>query len=149
MHASSCAGDSVLARAGGAVGRWGGQGQGRIRHEGKPERFSFPCLQLWACKCSYTSDYAFRDALRPIWVVALQDFTAGSVLISEPPLVGIQHNSNRTAALVCSHCFRYLGSVETQIGVRLAALQGEGELQQCAQIQRVNVHSGICASYGR
>ncbi|GAB4823261.1 hypothetical protein N2152v2_010307 [Parachlorella kessleri] len=60
--------------------------------------------------------------------VFVSDFNAGSVLITEPPLVGIQHNSNRTAALVCSHCFQYLGSVETQIGVRLAALQGEAEL---------------------
>ena len=117
------------------------KGKGVFATKASLKGYSFPCLQLWACKCSYTSDYAFRDALRPIWVVALQDFTAGSVLISEPPLVGIQHNANRTAALVCSHCFRYLGSVETQIGVRLAALHGEGELHACAQYQVLTAHS--------
>lgn len=50
----------------------------------------------------------------------LQDFAEGDVLIRELPLVGIQHAANQPQALVCAHCFQFLGSVEEQIGRRLA-----------------------------
>ena len=74
-------------------------------------------MHVWLMSCSVGSTILHG---------LLQDFGEGSVLIAEPRLVGIQHTSNRTGALVCSHCFRFIGSVELQIGLQLTQLQAEG-----------------------
>lgn len=45
-------------------------------------------------------------------------------MLREPPLAAIQHASNEADALACAHCFRYVGSVETQVARRLLARAG-------------------------
>jgi hypothetical protein len=57
-----------------------------------------------------------------------QAFNQGDVIFREPPLVAAQHAANREHALVCSHCFAYVGSIEVQIARRLLPLvHGDGE----------------------
>lgn len=51
--------------------------------------------------------------------ISLQDFEEGEVIYTELPLVAAQHTANKAVAYVCSQCFRYLGSVEGQIALRL------------------------------
>ncbi len=50
---------------------------------------------------------------------ATRDFIVGDRVLIEPPLVAMQHERNRNDAIVCSFCFRYVGSIEKQIGHRL------------------------------
>ena len=50
---------------------------------------------------------------------AARDFAEGERVLCEPPLVGIQQESNREDAAVCAQCFRYVGSIERQIATRL------------------------------
>ena len=62
-------------------------------------------------------------------LVAARDFTEGERVLVEPPLIGMQQESNRDDALVCGECFTYVGSVEQQIARRLldeAAGGGDG-----------------------
>ena len=43
----------------------------------------------------------------------------GDVLWQERPLIAMQHQSNKSSAPCCSNCFKYLGSIEHQIGSKL------------------------------
>lgn len=52
-------------------------------------------------------------------VYAASDFGEGELLVKDTMLVGAQHSSNKTECLVCSLCFRFIGSVELQIGRKL------------------------------
>lgn len=54
-------------------------------------------------------------------LVAARDFAEGERVLVEPPLAGMQQESNRADALVCGECFRYVGGVERQIARRLLA----------------------------
>ncbi|KAK7827278.1 histone-lysine n-methyltransferase atxr2, partial [Quercus suber] len=47
------------------------------------------------------------------------DFKEGELVLKDQMLVGIQHCSNKIDCLVCSFCFRFIGSIELQIGRRL------------------------------
>ena len=57
----------------------------------------------------------------------LQAFEAGLTLWREPPLVAGQDTENRGLGWVCSHCFKFLGSIEMQIAWRLICQQAGGE----------------------
>jgi len=50
---------------------------------------------------------------------AKRKFEIGDRVLIERPLVAMQHERNREDAFVCSQCFKYLGSIEKQIGRRL------------------------------
>ena len=63
---------------------------------------------------------------QPGAISSVQHFGEGDVLFTEPPLCAIQHSTNRQEAWVCSHCFRFIGSVEAQLARLLLALQGVG-----------------------
>ncbi|KAM1015906.1 hypothetical protein ACFX2A_046647 [Malus domestica] len=52
-------------------------------------------------------------------VYADSDLKEGKLLLKDQMLVGLQHSSNKIDCLVCSFCFRFVGSVELQIGRRL------------------------------
>jgi hypothetical protein len=54
-------------------------------------------------------------------LVAARAFAKGERVLVEPPLVGMQQESNRADARVCGSCFRYVGSVGAQIARRLLA----------------------------
>ena len=56
----------------------------------------------------------------------LQAFEAGLTLWREPPLVAGQDTENRGLCWVCSHCFKFLGSIEMQIAWRLVCQQAGG-----------------------
>jgi hypothetical protein len=56
-----------------------------------------------------------------VLVTPLQAFAEEDVIFEEPALVGAQHTANRDDALVCSHCFRFIGSIGIQIAHRLLA----------------------------
>jgi hypothetical protein len=58
-------------------------------------------------------------------VFAVKDFNAEEVVLQEPMLVGAQHSSNKADAMVCSYCFRYVGSLELQLARRLLHQEGE------------------------
>ncbi|XP_077220510.1 histone-lysine N-methyltransferase ATXR2 isoform X2 [Tasmannia lanceolata] len=47
------------------------------------------------------------------------EFTEGELILKDQMLVGAQHSSNKVDSLVCSYCFRYIGSIELQIGRKL------------------------------
>ncbi|KAL3682027.1 hypothetical protein R1sor_000049 [Riccia sorocarpa] len=50
-----------------------------------------------------------------------KNFQEGELVLRESMLVGAQHEQNKVDALVCSLCFRYVGSLELQIGRRLVS----------------------------
>ncbi|KAM7495192.1 hypothetical protein LguiB_029801 [Lonicera macranthoides] len=52
-------------------------------------------------------------------VYADTDFMEGDLVLKDQMLVGAQHSSNKIDCLVCSFCFRFIGSVELQIGRKL------------------------------
>ncbi|CAN1161187.1 Histone-lysine N-methyltransferase ATXR2 [Linum perenne] len=52
-------------------------------------------------------------------VCANMDFEEGELVLRDQMLVGIQHSSNKVDCLVCGFCFRYIGSIELQIGRKL------------------------------
>ncbi|CAN1220320.1 Histone-lysine N-methyltransferase ATXR2, partial [Linum perenne] len=52
-------------------------------------------------------------------VCANMDFEEGELVLRDQMLVGLQHSSNKVDCLVCGFCFRYIGSIELQIGRKL------------------------------
>ncbi|KAJ7948179.1 histone-lysine N-methyltransferase ATXR2 [Quillaja saponaria] len=50
---------------------------------------------------------------------AASEFKEGELVLKDQMLVGAQHSSNKIDCLVCSFCFRFIGSIELQIGRRL------------------------------
>ncbi|XP_020204122.1 histone-lysine N-methyltransferase ATXR2 [Cajanus cajan] len=48
-----------------------------------------------------------------------KDFKEGELVLKDPMFVGVQHSLNKIDCLVCSFCFRFIGSIELQIGRRL------------------------------
>ncbi|CAM6078619.1 unnamed protein product [Sphagnum tenellum] len=58
-------------------------------------------------------------------VFAVKDFNVEEVVLQEPMLVGAQHSSNKVNAMVCSYCFRYVGSLELQLARRLLHQEGD------------------------
>ncbi|KAF6159260.1 hypothetical protein GIB67_032031 [Kingdonia uniflora] len=52
-------------------------------------------------------------------VYANSDFSEGKLVLKDQILVGAQHSSNKVDCLVCSYCFRFIGSIELQIGRKL------------------------------
>ncbi|KAH9624686.1 hypothetical protein KSS87_012208 [Heliosperma pusillum] len=53
------------------------------------------------------------------------DFKVGQLVLKDQMLLGSQHPANKMDCFVCSCCFRFLGSIELQIGRKLF-LQGLG-----------------------
>ncbi|CAH2053070.1 unnamed protein product [Thlaspi arvense] len=49
-------------------------------------------------------------------VYANSEFEEDELILKDQILVGIQHSSNKVDCLVCSFCFRFIGSIEKQIG---------------------------------
>ncbi|KAK4777023.1 hypothetical protein SAY86_005711 [Trapa natans] len=52
-------------------------------------------------------------------VYANIDYKEGELVLRDDMLFGSQHSSNKIDCLVCSFCFRFIGSVELQIGRRM------------------------------
>ncbi|KAF3611298.1 hypothetical protein DY000_02049370 [Brassica cretica] len=52
-------------------------------------------------------------------VYANSEFQEDELILKDEILVGIQHSSNKVDCLVCSFCFRFIGSIEKQIGRKL------------------------------
>ncbi|XP_030482479.2 histone-lysine N-methyltransferase ATXR2 [Cannabis sativa] len=52
-------------------------------------------------------------------VYAETEFKEGELILKDQMVVGAQHSSNKMDCLVCSFCFRFIGSVEIQIGRKL------------------------------
>ncbi|XP_031105734.1 histone-lysine N-methyltransferase ATXR2 [Ipomoea triloba] len=52
-------------------------------------------------------------------VYAEKNFKEGDLILKDKMLVGAQHSSNKIDCLVCSYCFRFIGSIELQIGRKL------------------------------
>ncbi|RRT78944.1 hypothetical protein B296_00004651, partial [Ensete ventricosum] len=52
-------------------------------------------------------------------VYAIKDFEEGELVLKDQILVAAQHSSNKVDCLVCSYCFRFIGSIELQIGRKL------------------------------
>ena len=65
--------------------------------------------------------------MTPVSATVVQDVAADELVFTEPPLVAGQHATNRQDALVCSHCFSMIGSIEQQIAHRLLARASAGE----------------------
>ncbi|EPS66842.1 hypothetical protein M569_07933, partial [Genlisea aurea] len=47
------------------------------------------------------------------------NFQEGDLVLKDGMLVGVQHSSNKIDCLVCSFCFRFIGSIGLQIGRKL------------------------------
>ncbi|BAS91148.1 Os04g0629100, partial [Oryza sativa Japonica Group] len=52
-------------------------------------------------------------------VCANKEFAEGDLILKDQILVGAQHSLNKIDCAVCSYCFRFIGSIEFQIGRRL------------------------------
>lgn len=52
-------------------------------------------------------------------VYAVKDFKEDQLVLKDQMLVGNQHSFNKIDCFVCSFCFRFIGSIEIQIGRRL------------------------------
>ncbi|KAI3436369.1 hypothetical protein D9Q98_002422 [Chlorella vulgaris] len=51
---------------------------------------------------------------------ATKDFEQGEIVLHEAPLAAFQHTNSRREAIVCSHCFRFVGSLEKQVGQQVS-----------------------------
>ncbi|KAF7823119.1 Histone-lysine N-methyltransferase ATXR2 [Senna tora] len=72
---------------------------------------------LSARKCS--SVIVKQDGKFGKGVYAAMDFKEGEFILKDQMLVGAQHSSNKIDCFVCSSCFRFIGTVELQIGRKL------------------------------
>ncbi|KAM7270747.1 hypothetical protein ACFE04_029961 [Oxalis oulophora] len=52
-------------------------------------------------------------------VYANTDFEQGQLILKDQMLVGAQHSLNKIECMVCDHCFKFIGSIELQLGRRL------------------------------
>ncbi|KAM7261967.1 hypothetical protein ACFE04_021044 [Oxalis oulophora] len=52
-------------------------------------------------------------------VYANTDFKQGQLILKDQMLVGAQHSLNKIECMVCDHCFKFIGSIELQLGRRL------------------------------
>ncbi|KAF7142024.1 hypothetical protein RHSIM_Rhsim06G0158100 [Rhododendron simsii] len=52
-------------------------------------------------------------------VYADVDFREGDLVLKDQMLAGSQHSANKIDCLVCSFCFRFIGTIEVQIGRKL------------------------------
>ncbi|DBA72663.1 TPA: hypothetical protein ACH3X2_010404 [Trebouxia sp. C0005] len=69
--------------------------------------------------------------------VAIQD---EQTVLQEAPLVAGQHTSNKVFALVCSHCFQFLGSIRMQLAwCKLAALCDGTPPYDLEQLQAIEI----------
>ena len=67
----------------------------------------------------------------------LQDIQDEQTILQEAPLVAGQHTSNKAFALVCSHCFQFLGSIRMQLAwCKLAALCNGMQYTYCPAVVR-------------
>ncbi|KAK9133571.1 hypothetical protein Scep_013099 [Stephania cephalantha] len=66
-------------------------------------------------------------------VYADVEFGEGALVLKDQMLVGAQHSSNKVDCLVCSYCFRFIGSVELQIGRKIYLQElGLSSTDECA-----------------
>lgn len=77
-------------------------------------------------------------------VYAEMDFEQGDLVLKDQMLVGMQHSANKVDCLVCSCCFRFIGSIELQIGRKLY-LQGLGCETDCSDMDD-HLDSQKCSS---
>nr|XP_043632123.1 histone-lysine N-methyltransferase ATXR2 [Erigeron canadensis] len=75
-------------------------------------------------------------------VYAETDFKEGDLVLKDEILVGVQHSSNKIDCLVCSRCFRFIGSIELQIGRKLY-LQGLGSQKGCSSSEDSDVEDHL------
>ena len=91
-----------------------------------------PVICFWRLSCAHGTNLLrpWGSLVQTGMVVTsysnAQDVAADELVFSEPPLVAGQHATNRQDALVCSHCFSMLGSIEQQIAHRLLARASAG-----------------------
>lgn len=85
-------------------------------------------------------------------VFAVKGFKEGDLILKDQMLVGAQHSSNKMDCLVCSFCFRFIGSIELQIGRKLYLQQLGVSVNhtECDMEEEDNFsdgeNSGACAS---
>ena len=65
-----------------------------------------------ATDCTHVREGVVSGKNRGKGLYATRDFAVGDRVLIEPPLVAMQHERNRNDAIVCSFCFRYVGSIE-------------------------------------
>ncbi len=74
-----------------------------------------------------------RSPVHGFGVFATCTIRAGDVILTETPLLRLQSLTNRSDALVCGFCFRFVGSIGIQMGIlarklnRQSNLEAEGE----------------------
>lgn len=65
-----------------------------------------------------TSSYAVhRSPVHGFGVFATSPIRAGEVILTEAPLLRLQSLTNKSDALVCGYCFRFVGSIGIQMNV--------------------------------
>ncbi|KAI8551878.1 hypothetical protein RHMOL_Rhmol06G0221500 [Rhododendron molle] len=75
-------------------------------------------------------------------VYADVDFREGDLVLKDQMLAGSQHSANKIDCLVCSFCFRFIGTIEVQIGRKLylqdlgVAVNNECDRQTLAHIPK-------------
>ncbi|KFK39502.1 hypothetical protein AALP_AA3G252100 [Arabis alpina] len=85
-------------------------------------------------------------------VYAKSEFKEDELILKDQILVGIQHSSNKVDCLVCSFCFRFIGSIEKQIGRKLyfknMGLSGccDGEEDDCVKYNGNEEQCGASSS---
>ena len=56
-----------------------------------------------------------RSSIHGIGVCATRDVPCGELVLKEKPMLRLQTLPNRSDALVCGQCFRFVGSIGTQL----------------------------------
>jgi hypothetical protein len=72
----------------------------------------------------------------------LQSFKKDQVILTEKPYVALQEVHNRASAPVCSHCFRFIGSLEEQLQRHEQMLNEMEEEEEDVMITESNVQHG-------
>eukprot|EP00123_Amoebidium_parasiticum_P015120 comp22796_c1_seq1/m.35727 comp22796_c1_seq1/g.35727 ORF comp22796_c1_seq1/g.35727 comp22796_c1_seq1/m.35727 type:complete len:416 (-) comp22796_c1_seq1:115-1362(-) len=75
-------------------------------------------------------------------VVSTREISEGEVVFKEKPLVAIQHVANRSKAIVCDQCFRFIGTLQLQVD----NLLGEGHVQ-LPPLDGINPQESFCPIY--
>ncbi|XP_044501289.1 histone-lysine N-methyltransferase ATXR2 isoform X2 [Mangifera indica] len=77
-------------------------------------------------------------------VYAQLDLREDELVLKDQMLFGIQHSSNKVDCLVCSFCFRFIGSIELQIGRKLYLKSLGVSANDCCDMETSSQASNNC-----
>ncbi|CAH9071938.1 unnamed protein product [Cuscuta epithymum] len=79
-------------------------------------------------------------------VYAEKNFKEGELVLKDKMLVGEQHSLNKLDCLVCNYCFRFIGSIEHQIGRQIYWKNFVDPTDECGREKSSHIKREFCDS---